>query len=463
MRRLLLLAALLFLAAPSAAQAKPFAVGTGQNGGIAIDDARHGLRRLAGQRLRARRRRPVLRRRRRARRAARSQATIAFPGQGYNRSRVSRAAAGAERRRRDRPAHDRQRCLLLPRALDRRRPHVRPAVQISGEQFAEAVQGPGGRDRARRRPDHDCAPACSPPTARARPPSGSQLGPYLEGVFTDIAAIGRGGARRRLRRGHDPRLPAPRRRRSQQRRAAWQQIDPAPGRAARGRGPARRLRGHARADRDARQRLFVQRLEGAGWSPPVAHLRRRQQQRLRARRQRPRPPDRGDHLLRLPTSSTRPRPTAACCGPRSCNVGNFEEYPTALEIATNAAGAGAAVMNEALRRQGRQRHALHAAHRAGQAPPHPRRARAGAQHLRRRQALARRRGRPRHPPRRAGRRCCAAPASAAPAAPAAASAPASALATSCAAARARIPVRRHPAPRQGAHAAPARPPLRATR
>ncbi len=38
MRRLLL-AALLFLALPTVAEAKPFKVGTGQNAGIAIDDA----------------------------------------------------------------------------------------------------------------------------------------------------------------------------------------------------------------------------------------------------------------------------------------------------------------------------------------------------------------------------------------------------------------------------------------
>ena len=38
MRRLLL-AALLSLAVPSVAEAKPFVVGTGQHGGIAIDDA----------------------------------------------------------------------------------------------------------------------------------------------------------------------------------------------------------------------------------------------------------------------------------------------------------------------------------------------------------------------------------------------------------------------------------------
>src|SRR3954470_13024229 len=87
-RRLLLVAALLSLALPTVAEAKPFKVGTGQNGGIAIDDA--GTIYVGwqvnvydpGDAVQFCVIPPK-------QRSCGFQPTIAFPGSGYNRSRVS--------------------------------------------------------------------------------------------------------------------------------------------------------------------------------------------------------------------------------------------------------------------------------------------------------------------------------------------------------------------------------------
>src|SRR3954462_9137110 len=86
--RRLLLAALLLLALPTVAEAKPFKVGTGQNGGIAIDDA--GTLYVGWQGNVYEPGDPaqfcIVPPRRRS---CASRTTIAFPGQGFNRSRVS--------------------------------------------------------------------------------------------------------------------------------------------------------------------------------------------------------------------------------------------------------------------------------------------------------------------------------------------------------------------------------------
>ena len=140
MRRLLLVG-LLFLAVPSAAEAKPFAVGAGQNGGIAIDDA--GTVYVGWQVnvydpgdavqfcvLAPRRTQCAW------------QVTIPFPGQGYNRSRVSvlLPAPNVVDVIVPRTITSQGAFSFLARSVDGGRTFA-PAVQLSSEQFAEAVQG----------------------------------------------------------------------------------------------------------------------------------------------------------------------------------------------------------------------------------------------------------------------------------------------------------------------------------
>src|SRR6476469_3376460 len=141
--RRLLLAALLSLALPSAAEAKPFTVGTGQNAGIAIDE---GGTIYAGWQVNvygpgdavqfciappgAT--------------ACASQTTIRFPGSGYNASRVSvlmpapnivdviePRTSGADA------------ASYLARSVDGGHTFG-PAARISGGSFSEGVLGPNG-------------------------------------------------------------------------------------------------------------------------------------------------------------------------------------------------------------------------------------------------------------------------------------------------------------------------------
>ena len=340
MRRLLLVG-VLFLAAPSAAEAKPFAVGAGQNGGIAIDDA--GTVYVGWQVnvydpgdavqfcvLAPRRTKCGW------------QVTIPFPGQGYNRSRVSvlLPAPGVVDvivpRTIGSGAHS-----FLSRSTDGGRTFA-PAVRISGEQFAEAVQGPGGRIALADGPTTLRAGLFAPDGSSAGT-EGSSLGPYLEGVFTDIAASGEevlaagsdAGVSHafRLGAGGDPNNPA-----------SWQQIDPA-----RGRQPevAGLPGGFAvMLEPINAGRLFVQRLEGAGWSPPVGLI------------------DAVSNNGFALTSNAKGRLTAlvtysayrlvyitstdgGVLWSSTANVGNFKEYQSDVEVATNSSGAGAAVMAEA--------------------------------------------------------------------------------------------------------------------
>ena len=86
---------------------------------------RHGLRRLAGQRLRARRRRPALRAARRRPRV-RVERDRRVPRRGLQPPARQRVPAGAGRRRRRRAAQPRRRGLRhVPGALERRRQDLR--------------------------------------------------------------------------------------------------------------------------------------------------------------------------------------------------------------------------------------------------------------------------------------------------------------------------------------------------
>ena len=449
---------LLLLAAPSAAGGQAV---HGRHGPERRDRdrrRRHRLRRLADQHLRARRRRPVLRPPAPPD-ALRLAGDDPVPGPGLQPLARLRAAARPEHGRRDRAAHERPRRQLLPRALDRRRPHAsarRSRSRARGS--SRRSRAPAGASRCVDGPTTTRAGLFAPDGSSAGT-EGSTLGPFLEGVFTDIAASGEEVLAAGSRRGHDPRLPARRGRRSEQRRRVAADRS-------RARPPAGRSRACPAASRSCSSRsnsgasLFVQRLEGAAWSPPVGAHPGRQQQRLPARRQRQGPPDRADHLLRLPPRlhdlDRRRGPVVL-----DVNVGNFDEYPSGARGGHQRDGRRRRGHRRRLRRQGRARHPLHAAHRTGRAPraSAARACRSAAPE--RRRASCRSSSRP--PAATAGSRprpSCAGPASAAPAAPAAASA---------AKFRARYDLRRrtaphpragHPAPRQGAHAAPARPPLR---
>ena len=343
MRRLLL-AALLSLAVPSAAEAKSFTVGTGQNGGIAIDD---GGTIYVGWQVnvydpgdavqfcvippRAR--------------ACASQATIAFPGQGYNRSRVSVLvpAPGVvdviEPRTVGRGAFS-----DLARSIDGVRTFGAPR-QVTGESFAEGVLGPGGRIAFADGPTTTRAGLFAPDGSNARS-EGSELGPFLEGVFTDVASNGAevlaAGSDARVT--HAFRLPAGG---DPDTAAAWQQIDPPGG--AREPQLAGLPGGFAAMlePSGSSRNLYVRRLEGAGWAPPVSIG--------------PAVNNSGYRLVGNPrgrlsaviiysayhllyTTST----DGGVLWSSLVNTANFNKYPTGLEVATNTAGAGAAVSDASL-------------------------------------------------------------------------------------------------------------------
>ena len=175
------------------------------------------------------------------------QTTIAFPGQGYNRSRVSvlLPAPNVVDVIVPRTITSQGAFSFLARSVDGGRTFA-PAVQLSGEQFAEAVQGPGGRIALADGPTTLRAGLFAPDGSSAGT-EGSSLGPYLEGVFTDIAVSGEEVLAAGSDARHVPRLPARRRRRSQQRRRVAADRSRAGRPPAVGRGSARRLRGHARA------------------------------------------------------------------------------------------------------------------------------------------------------------------------------------------------------------------------
>ncbi len=265
MRRLLVVPLLLLGAAP-AAHAAPVCVGTGKNGGIAVDE--RGTSYVGwqvnvydpGDAVQFCVLPP------RARRCA-TNVTIPFPGQGYNRSRVSvllpapNVVDVVAPRTIGSGSHS-----YLARSTDGGRTFA-PPVAISGESFAEAVQGPGGRVALADGPTTLRSGLFSPGGADARA-EGSELGPYLEGVFTDVAVAGQevlaagsdaGDTHAfRLPAGGNPNDPV-----------AWQQIDPAVGRQPQLAGLPSGFAAMLEPSRVNPGALFVQRLEGAAWSPPV--------------------------------------------------------------------------------------------------------------------------------------------------------------------------------------------------
>jgi hypothetical protein len=340
--RRLLLAALLSLALPSAAEAKPFAVGTGQHGGIAIDEAGalyvgwqvdvYGAGDAVGFCLVP----PKAN-------ACASSTTIRFPGKGFNRSRVSvlLPAPGVvdviEPRTTGSDAF-----TFLARSTDGGHTFG-PARRIAGEAFEGGVLGPGGRVALVSGPTTLTAGVfgADGSSARAR---GSTLGPYLEGVFDDIASNGTEtlAAGSDASRTHAFRLPAGG---DPNNAAAWQQIDPAPN--SRQPAVAGILGGFAAMlePTGTGGNLFVQRLEGAGWSPrvPIGPAVDNVEFRLAGN-------PRGRLSALITYSADHLRYATSTDGGvlwsslvDAVNWGN--ELTDGLQVATNSSGAGAAVVD----------------------------------------------------------------------------------------------------------------------
>jgi hypothetical protein len=339
--RRLLLAALLSLALPTVAEAKPFKVGTGQNAGIAIDDAGTiyvGWQVNVGDPGDAVQFCIVAPRKR----SCGFRTTIPFPGEGYNRSRVAvlLPAPGVVYVIEPRVITSVGARTFLARSADGGRTFG-PAVAIAADGFEQAVLGPSGSIALSGAPTYLRAGLFAPNGASGGL-EGSQLGPYLEGTFNDIASNGAqtlaagsdAGITHafRLPPGGNPNVSA-----------AWQQIDPARGY----REPAAASLPGAFAlmlEPVANfAQLVVQRLEPAGWSPPV-----------------PIGPAVNNSEFRL-TSNARGRLSAAIdysayhmryatstdggvLWSSLVDVVNWgREYVDALQVATNASGAGAAV------------------------------------------------------------------------------------------------------------------------
>jgi hypothetical protein len=263
-RRVLLVVLLALGLAPSA-QAAPFIVGTGQHAGVAVDD---GGTTYVGWQVNVYDPGDAVQLCVLPPRATRcaSSVTVAFPGKGYNRSRVSvllpapntvdvivpRTDVGND-------AH-----TFLARSTDGGR-SFGPAVQIAEETFAQGVLGPGGRIALSDGPTTLHSALVSPSGADAAA-EGSALGAFLQGVNNDVAAAGEEvlAAGSDAASSHAFRLPAGG---NPNDPAAWQQIDPASGREPQLAGLPSGFA--AMLEPISRGSLFVQRLEGAAWSPPV--------------------------------------------------------------------------------------------------------------------------------------------------------------------------------------------------
>jgi hypothetical protein len=259
---------LLALTSAPAAQAASFRVGTGQNGGVAVDEGGtafvgwqvnvYGPGDAVGLCVLPPRSTGCA-----------STVTIPFPGSGYNLSRVTVLA----------PAPNVVDVIVprttgvgaftfLARSTDGGRTFA-PARQIAGAGFEQGVQGPGGRVALVT--GLTLQGGLFSPSGADAGAEGSSFGEVLDAEFNDIAASGdevlmagsyTGTSHAyRLPAGGNPNEPE-----------AWQQIaDPAPG----GRQPelagipggfAAMLEPSSATARS----LFVQRLEGGAWSPPVA-------------------------------------------------------------------------------------------------------------------------------------------------------------------------------------------------
>jgi hypothetical protein len=337
-RRLLLSAVMLCLAVPSAAQAKPFTVGVGENPGIAIDDA--GTIFVGwqvnpgadGELVQFCVVPP------RATACGAPPLSLPFPGEGYARSRVSvprntgPLVYGA----------------YLARSVDGGRTFA-PPVRLSASLYEQAAAGPAGRVALVGGPGVlrvDSAPADGSGGAA----DGAKLGGLLDAQFNDIATQG-GDV---IAASSDPqttqvfRLPAGA---DPNAEASWQALPPPLGREPELAGGPAGLVAMLESPGANPNALFAQRLEIGGWSPPVTVF------------------DVANNDFELSQTArgrvTAVKTTNVVGGPYFLEYANSAdggvlwssrvrvatyggEYPSDLELATAAGGRGAAVISQTL-------------------------------------------------------------------------------------------------------------------
>ena len=205
-------------------------VGTGQNGGIAIDDAGTIY---VGWQVNVYEPGDAVQFCVIPPRATRcgSQTTIPFPGQGYNRARVSvllpaPTSSTSSSRARSAPA----RYSFLARSTDGGRTFGPPRPALRPSSSPRAIQGPGGLVALVDGPTTTRAGLFAPDGAQRREHR-QRARPLPRGHLHRHRLERPGGARRRLRRRRHPRLPPARRRRPQQPRRRGSRSIPPPRRA----------------------------------------------------------------------------------------------------------------------------------------------------------------------------------------------------------------------------------------
>jgi hypothetical protein len=348
--RRLLLAALLSLALPTVAEAKPFQVGVGENPGIAIDDA--GTVYVGwqvnpgspGEQVQFCVVPP------RAVACSGPPLALGFPGEGYARSRVSvlLPAPNVVDVIVPRNTGPLRYGAFLTRSTDGGHTFA-PPVRLSAQQYEEAAPGPPGRVALIGGPGTlhvDSAPADGSGGAS----DGATLGGLLDAQFNDIAVQGGDvfAASSSAQTTQAFRLPAGA---DPGQAASWQQL-PAPlGRQPElAGGPAGLVAMLEGADQPP-DTLFVQRFEGAAWSPPVSvfdvlnnDFELAQSARGRLTAVKTDVVTGGPYFLEYATSTDggvlwSSRVQVAVYG---------REYPSDLELASASDGRGAAVISETL-------------------------------------------------------------------------------------------------------------------
>jgi hypothetical protein len=260
-RRLLPIVALVLLAPSASAEAASFPLGAGQNPGVAVDGT--GLAFIGWQTAQHAIQLCVLPTR--ARRCS-VLANVAFPGDGYDRSRVS-VLVGPGTVDVVVPRNAEQgNNTYLARSTDGGATFG-PAIRISDQGFEQAVPGPDGRIAMVG--GLGLSAGVVAPDGSGRGTEGAELGGGIVGQYGDIATQGAevvaagssagGAVAFRLPAGGDPNDPG-----------AWQRLADLP----RGRQPELAASAHGLVAllepiRTSPAGLFAQRLTGTGWTPPV--------------------------------------------------------------------------------------------------------------------------------------------------------------------------------------------------
>lgn len=267
MRRLVILIVLCALAPAAQAQAATFVAGSGQNPGVAIDGV--GTAYIGWQvdtygdndhievcRLPAKAK------------ACETVASVSFPGQGYNRSRVTLIASGPSTVDVIVPRTDTgtNAATYLARSIDGGRTFA-PGIRISATDFAQGAAGPNGTVALIGGLSVNVGVVA--PDGSGAATEGASLTATLAGQWHDIATQGtdviaagssaQGSAAWRLPLGADPNIPD-----------SWQQLDDLPT----GRQPELAPSAHGlvaliEPHRVNANGLYAQRLTGNSWTKPV--------------------------------------------------------------------------------------------------------------------------------------------------------------------------------------------------